>query len=550
MRKADSITESKKQSKVIKVELSEPQNEIIQARAAIIGNIAGQGAGKTKVIGLITGYFIQAFPEAKGFIGANTIEQLSSSTLSRVFEEWETVYGWSAYDKNTNPGGFYVVGQRPPNIGSWKKPRYKFKNYNSIISFKNGCSVFMGALTNYKAHDGKEFTWAHLDETKDTPERAVKDVILGRLRQVGLWLTPNNKPIWSPMITNEIAQRQGLRSWNPLYIHSSPAEGTVEWLINLLGIKDYQKEILETVTKRDDYFFKYITVRDDKGKVLADTAVCIYSSFWNEDNLPSGFIGNKLARSSKSEALKFIYGYPFGRNGGEYFPAFDRFKFVGDYPYKKGLPIFTSWDFNATPYVTLLCAHVEYINRWYDAKTGAKYDERIEGAEQIEVLRITFFREYCMVHPRNRTEDTAEQFALDYESESPDVFAYGDASGHSRIEGLGALTQYKMIENVWRSKLYLNNGWLRAKRKNMQVQKRKDFMNKLFEQKLPEVEILIDASCENLIRDCEYLLEGKDGGKHKETEKDANGIEFQKLGHPADAMEYLVCEVCSEYIKN
>ncbi|MGK3946532.1 hypothetical protein ABK046_50265, partial [Streptomyces caeruleatus] len=82
-----------------------------------------------------------------------------------------------------------------------------------------------------------------------------------------------------------------------------------------------------------------------------------YPTQHNEHNLPPGHIKDRKENLSASEYLKFICGYPFGRNGGEYYPGFDRIKQVGKYSYKKGLPIHTAWDFNATPYVTLLCAH-------------------------------------------------------------------------------------------------------------------------------------------------------------------------------------------------
>lgn len=547
----------KEQREQVEVMLSEPQNEVFTARSSIIADIAGQGAGKTVNIGLLVGWKVQKFPEAKGFIAANTYEQLSSSTLSRVFIELETVYGMTEYDKTHNPRGHYVVGVKPPKLPGWKKPRYRFKTYNNIMSFWNGAIVFIGSLDNYKVHDGKEFAWAHLDETKDTPKQAITDVLLGRLRQVGMWVTKSGNVIWAPLISNELAERQGLRSWNPLYIHTSPAEGSVEWLIDLLGLAPYEKEIRDTITKKTDYFFKRLVVKDEESGTETDTTVVIYSAYWNEANLPPTYIPGKKARMSKSEQLKFIYGYPFGRNGGEFFPGFDRFKHVGKYPYCPGLPLHTGWDFNATPYVTNLVCHVEYVQRWYDANAKGpdgkvvKYKEAAPGLTQMEVLQIRVIKEFCMPTPENTTEQTADAFADEYAADNPDVFVYGDASGHSRIEGLGSLTQYKIIANRWTDRLYLSDGYIRAKRFNIQVRKRRDLLNRIWEERLPEVEVLIDEEhCPNLIRDCEYLLQGKDGGKHKEEEKDKNGIKFQKLGHCADALEYVVCELCSDFIKD
>lgn len=546
--------------KKINVELSEPQNEVMQARTSIIANIAGQGAGKTLLIGLVVGHMVSKFPEAKGFIGANTYEQLSSSTLTSVFGTLSKVFGMEEYDKDNKPWGQYVIGKQPPNVKGWvRSSKNKFKTYNNIISFRNGAVVFMGSLDNYKSHDGKEFAWAHLDETKDTKKEALTTVILGRLRQIGLWYHKETyKLMWNPELDFDVAKRQGWVAWAPCYIHTSPAEGNVEWLIELLGIAPHEKEIREAITKKDDFFCKNILTVNAETQEVTETTVCIYSSYWNEHNLKPGFINDRRARMSKSETLKFIFGYPFGRNGGEFFPGFSRFKVVKPVPFDRTAPnISSAWDFNASPYVTCLLAHVRYITRWIEPKSTdpkyirKKYDEPADGLEKITVLRFSFFREICKPHPENTTEQTAEVVAQDYGTLGIDIFVNGDASGHSRIEGLGSLTNYKIIEDAWAGLVYTGAGWLRAKRSNIQNRKRRDFLNKIFEERCPEVEIEIDETeCPNLIRDCEYLLQAPDGGKFKEEEKDANGIKVQKLGHCADAMEYLVCDVAKDYMKD
>lgn len=543
--------------KKIDVELSEPQNEVMQARTSIIANIAGQGAGKTLLIGLVVGIMVTQFPEAKGFIGANTYEQLSSSTLTSLFGTLERVFGMVEFEKNERPHGQYVVGVKPPNVKGWKRSKFRFKTYNNIISFRNGAVVFIGSLDNYKSHDGKEFAWAHLDETKDTKKEALTTVILGRLRQIGLWYHKETyKIIWAPDMPTDVAQRQGFVAWAPCYIHTSPAEGNVEWLIELLGIAPHEKEIRERITAKDDFFCKVIRTVNEETQEVTETMVCIYSSYWNEHNLKPGFINDRRARMSKSETLKFIFGYPFGRNGGEFFPGFSRFKIVRPVPFDKTEAIATAWDFNASPYVTCLLAHVRYFTRWIEPQSTdpkyirKKYDEPAEGLEKITVLRFSFFREICMPHPENTTEQTADVVAQDYGHLGLDIFVNGDASGHARIEGLGSLTNYKIIENAWTGRVYTGVGWLRANRKNIQVRKRRDFVNKIFDGRVPEVEIEIDETqCPNLIRDCEYLLQAPDGGKYKEEEEDANGIKVQKLGHCADAMEYLVCESAKDYMK-
>lgn len=534
-----------------KVGVSEPQHEVLTSRSSIIADIAGQGAGKTKVIGLTVGWLVQAFPKAKGFIAANTYDQLSNATLTRVLSEFESVYGMTEYDRSHNPKGHFVYGKKPPRDAGWIKPDYQFKTYNNIMTFWNGATVFLGSLDNYKVHDGKEFAWAQLDETKDTEKNAITDVILGRLRQRGMWVDADGHVYWDEKITNSVAEYREWKSWNPLYIHTSPAEGSVDWMIDLLGIAPYEKEIRESIVADNGlgYFNKTITTTDEATGMSTDTTVIIYSAYHNQDNLPPSYIADKKARMSQSEQLKFIYGYPFGRNGGEYYPAFDRFKHLLPYSVNKEKAIHSTWDFNASPYVTNLLFQVNYVNRFINPATKAKSDTQEPGMVPIEVLRISFFKEYCMPAPENTTEQTAVAFVDDFSESKPDVFGYGDASGHARIEGMGSLTNYKIVESVFRRGLYLAEGWLRARRSNIQVRKRRDFFNKVWRGDVPEVEITIEPSMKNTIRDCEYLLQGKDGGKHKEEEKDANGIKVQKLGHCSDAMEYGVCEVCRSFIE-
>lgn len=540
MSKVETITES--------VMLSEPQMRVLTATEDIIADIAGQGGGKTNNIGQDVGRWVIDYPEVKGFIGANTYEQLSSSTLSRVFAELESKYGLEEYDKKNNPYGQYVVGIRPPRGIGWTMPLYKYKNYNNIMTFWNGCTIFLGSLDNYKIHEGKEFGWAHLDETKDTKKEAITNVIIARLRQKGLWVAPNGSVIWQPKMADDVALRNGLRGWCPLYIHTSPAEGSSDWLIEFLEIGSYAKEIKDVLMDTTKFYDKTIT--SEEAGVKTTKRIIIYQTHWNEHNLRAGYIATRKSTLSLGEYMKMVLGYPFAKNGGEFYPGFDRLQVVKEIEYNKELPIFQTWDFNVLPYVTLECAQIEYVTRYWDETTQKKYEDKREGTEELEVLQIRFFTEYCNKPPENSTEQTCDHFSDDFGEDNPEVFVYGDASGRSRIEGLGALTQYKIIRTSLEQTVYLPENYLRVKKENISRLKRRDLMNRIFEGKLPQVELYIDPRCEQLIRDCEYVLQGKDGGKYKEKGKDKNGIEYEVIGHTSDAMEYLVCELCKDYLKD
>ncbi len=156
-----------------KLILSDPQRYILESPQKINLFMAGTGSGKTYLEGVISANFVKNFPHVDGFIGANTYEQLNTSTLKRIRDVWKGLFGLIE-------GKHYVVGIKPPN--GFSTEGHNFDHYGSIISFCNSAVIYKGSLDNYKAHEGKEFGWAELDETKDTKEEAVKEVILHRLR--------------------------------------------------------------------------------------------------------------------------------------------------------------------------------------------------------------------------------------------------------------------------------------------------------------------------------------------------------------------------------
>lgn len=519
----------------IEVMLSEPQAAVLEARTGLILDMAGQGAGKTENIAIHSGWMVVNFPEVKGFIAANTYLQLSQSTLNKAMTGWERYYGLTEYDKKTNPYGDFVLDKQPP-------PHFvrneRLKDYNSTVSFKNGAIIFVGSLDNYKVHDGKEFGWAHLDETKDTKKEALTSVILARLRQYGLWSDQDGEVTWQPKLKQEEAERLKYKSWQPCYIHTSPAEGGVDWLLDMFDLTKREAEISKTL--HDEFLYYYL---EDEFKTTV-----IYQTYWNEDNLPPSYIPNQKARMSENEQKKYILGYPFSKSGGEHFPHFQRAIHVKKIERNTDISVHLTYDFNVMPYVTQLAANVYYKTRYIDRETFIKYDEYRSGLESIEVLVIAFYKEYCMKPPYNTTEATCKQFEIEHEDNIPDVYIYGDASGKNRITGLGSLTQFKIIESALVR--FTHSASMRVPNANMNVLKRRDLVDKIFEGKIPEIEVYFDEEMDETIRDFEFLKQGVDG-KLKEKVKDKQtGVTYEKIGHTSDAAEYLICELAREYLFN
>lgn len=464
--------------------VSSPQYEILTSTKQRILSLAGQGGGKSHMGGLISGEFIVNYPEMRGFIGANTYSQLSKSTLDRIFTVWKNDFGWAN-------GVHYVVDKIPPfeHYGS------KLKDYSGTIVFNNGCMIFTASLDNYKAIDGTQFCWAILDETKDTKEEAVKEVITGRLRQMGLWVDKDGTVYNSELKANGI----DVVAWNPLYILTSPAK--VAWINEWFELSDKYEEISKRIFSKTDFY----------NLETSDKKVVIYSTYHNEDNLPSNYIEQRKKDLAGSPNLidMLIYGSPIAKSGGEFFSQFSRMKHVKDVKFIDNVPVHVSLDFNVTPYITMTCWQI--INN--------------DG-----VFTSQCFDELCLKSPKNNTEDLCRELIQKHLSTKkiPALFYYGDASGNNRSTQ-SKEHNFQILERVLSK--YLNYNSNRVHKRNPAIISTRDFMNKIFVEGLP-IKLLIDNSCRNLIADFEFMKESPDGGKMKTMAKDENtGSTYEKYGH-------------------
>jgi hypothetical protein len=472
--------------------------------------LGGVGSGKTHVGGIISGYYIENFPNASGFIGANTFAQLSESTLKRFKAVWFEVFGWKQ-DVD------YVVGIIPPK--NFIRQQIKFDSYTNVISFKNGAFCYKGSMDNAKAHDGKQFSWAFLDETKDTKEEDVKDVILTRLREVSMYFSEKGKLITREEVLSLVGENtyeldgnkiidiytlKEIKPFNPLYILTSPAK--VSWINEWFGLDKMQGEIESKIYEKGDYF---VHQSDNKCVVVSNT-------YHNEINLPAGYIERIIAENYNFKML--IYANPFSKSGGEFYSAWERLKHVGEVWYDPRLPIHLTFDQNVTPYVTM--------NVW-----------QIEYKEDIELRQID---EFCLPNPRNTTERVCLAWIDKYENHNAGVFFYGDPSGRKR-DTRGNEDDYQIVERVLAK--YLNNNSNKVRRKHPPVLKRRAFIDNVFSNRY-KVRVLISPNCLNTIKDYTYIKQDANGKKLKVLVKDKEtGQTYEEYGHTSDANDYFMCEV-------
>lgn len=488
--------------KNIEIELSDPQADIIESTAQRNLFHAGVGSGKTHCIGCISIDFVLNNPVIRGFIGANTYSQLSKSTLNGVFKVWEEVFGLKR-------DIHYVSNITPPKHFKTYGP--KLDDYAHVISFANGALIFTASLDNYKVIDGTEFGWACLDETKDTKEEAVREVIVARLRQPGMWINPEGKLCSSK-------KTDFYTGFNPLYIFTSPAK--TDWLAEWFDIPKYFELINSSIFSETDYF------RKRKG----DKLVVISSTYHNAHNLSEGYI-ERLIEDNKhnpNRIAMLIYGSPLAKTGGEYFSQFDRLKHVKHIDINPKLPVHLSLDFNRNPYMTAVLYQIwwdEVINKWI----------------------VNKFDEFCMEAPKNNTEDTCKEILMFYEFLlKSGFFYYGDYSGKTKTTNSQehnfdvVIRIFKQWVGSYSDKVIVND----------RISKRHDFMNKILADGLPIV-YYQNPKCKNSINEYEYLKEDANGSKLKQLVTNPNTqVQYQKYGHIADADEYFFTSAFEQFYNN
>ncbi len=475
--------------------LSMPQQAIFESRKQLNLFLAGQGAGKTHLGGNLSAYYIEQFPKVRGLIGANTYDQLNRSTLFRIREVWKNEFAWKEYNEYTGEGN-YVVGIQPP--AHFDTTTHNFDRYNNIISFDTGAVVYIGSLDNYKALDGIEVGWAICDETKDTREEAIKEVIIGRLRQKGMYLDENNK------LTHENLGNNGieLTPFNPFYVLTSPAK--VDWLNDWFYLTDSEDDIKLSIFSDTSFF----------SQSKENRFVTISSTYHNAKNLPSNYIDNQKANLNPDLQEMLIYGCPFSKSGGEFYKGFSRDKVVCKLTYNPDLPLHISFDFNVNPYITL-------------------------GIYQIvQGHTIHKIQELCLESPKNTTRALCKEFSKYYQAHQAGLFIYGDPSGKRKDtrQELG-YNDYTIIKR----ELEKYKPTLRLFEKAPSVVMRGNFMNLIFENQYRGITYLIDNTCKHTLNDYQFLKESPDGTKLKAKAKDkTTGVQYEKYGHTSDADEYFI----------
>lgn len=494
----------------MQIKPTRPQYDVIVSRKPVNLFLAGQGSGKSHCAGIISAILISNFPNQRGIIGANTYGQLNKSTMFRIREVWKSCFGMVEWSDKTKRG-CYVIGRKPPL--HFKTDTHNYDNYDNIISFDNGAVVYIGSLDNYKSLDGMEVTWAMLDETKDTRPEAVKEVVVGRLRQKGLYVNEKGQLIGDYMRlpdgsygTFDVTR---LEPFNPLYIFTSPAN--VPWLNEWFGLYDHEKEIMELIFSDTTYFKKNIV----------NKYVVISSTYHNLENLPSNYIDNQKANLATSLQDMLIYGCPFSKVGGEFYKYFDRSKHVGSCPYDPTLPLHVSFDENVHPYFPM-------------------------GIFQMKGNNLRMIDEIAAEDPYNTIDWVCREFTRRYNNHDAGLFIYGDATSRKDdVKQMKGYDFFRLVENA----LAKFRPTRRVSRTNPSVVMRGNFINTVLEKDYQGCTFMIDDKCKKAVSDFIMTKQASDGSKNKKPITDPNTkISYQPYGHFTDLTDYIMCYVwANEY---
>lgn len=165
-----------------------------------------------------------------------------------------------------------------------------------------------------------------------------------------------------------------------------------------------------------------------------------------------------------------------------------------------------SFDQNVVPYISCTISQISKENDKYILK---------------------FIDEIALSNPKNKTECLCDEFLTRY-TDVERIFFYGDASGKKR-DTRSQYNDYEIVERKF--KKFISNTSNRVPYSNPSVTKRRDFINRIFDDRYP-IEVIIDPKCKLLITDLESVKEDIDGTKLKKKVLDKiTGQSYEQYGH-------------------
>lgn len=214
------------------------------------------------------------------------------------------------------------------------------------------------------------------------------------------------------------------------------------------------------------------------------------------------------------------------RSGSEFFGSFNRGKHSVDVAYNPELPIHLSIDSNVMPYIS-----VQFWQAHFDDTTS-----------------IRQFDEICAESPNNSARKAAKLVADRLrELNASKVYIHGDASTRAA----------NTIDDEKRSFLDLFIGVLQKAgfeivdcvgTKNPSVPMSGEFINAIYDEAVPDIEILIGENCKISIEDYMSVQKDANGAMQKTKIKNkTTGQTYEEHGHLSDCKRYVVVDLLREH---
>lgn len=213
------------------------------------------------------------------------------------------------------------------------------------------------------------------------------------------------------------------------------------------------------------------------------------------------------------------------RTGAEFFPSFNRGTVCGEHPYNPELPIHVCMDSNVLPYVTATFFQKEY--------------------KPDDVQQVTQFDELPIESPNNSARKAARVIAgrfREYHYEDK-VYLHGDASGKAAntIDEQNRSFFDLVIDELEKEGLDVVDC---VGKKNPSVSASGEFINAVWDGRVPGVVINIDNSCVTSIDDYQAVQKDENGAMAKIKVKDpVSKLSYEAHGHCSDTLRYAVVDL-------
>lgn len=214
------------------------------------------------------------------------------------------------------------------------------------------------------------------------------------------------------------------------------------------------------------------------------------------------------------------------RTGSEFFGSFNRGKHSGEYKYNTSLPIHLSIDCNVLPYISITYWQADLATN----KTLRQIDET------------------CAETPNNTARKSAKLVAkrLNELMYRDKVYLHGDVSTRAS----------NTIDENNRSFLDLFISTLEKEgfdvvdcvgKKNPSISMSGEFINAIFEEQLPGINISISENCNVSIEDYMSVQKDANGAILKTKVKNKTTLQtYEEHGHLSDTFRYVVCDILKD----